>query len=308
MHDVPRGVADGALLRLLDGEVLPGRPGGTVAGAADTLAWRHAWLGTLHVPLDAVAGISAPPFNTAGTHDVVTLKDGDEVSGFCVQVGATVQVEDDRGTLHELPFNDIASIRLATPAPAAPVGCSSFMDGSVVRLRGFRMDGDGSIHHAPHPLASTPGLGAGVTTPHVLAVGEQVVPLAAVHIAPADTSTLAPEVIDATRSMRIGPVRLRGKGRWKLDVPSGMHHLRATIRVPDHLRHLAGGTLLVVVDEAPVAMIDLDEMHEARLDIPVDGGKVVRLERATGAHGEVGATVDLLDGVLVGPIRPRSTP
>ena len=157
-------------------------------------------------------------------------------------------------------------------------------------------------------MAEQPGVGASVAQPMVLSFGGAAVPLAQIPMRHRDESTIAPEVIAAGGAMALGPIRLRGEGAWAMTVPAGMHFLRASVEVPVHLQHLSGGSLLVLVDGIPKQVVDLASQHKTMLDVPVEGATEVQFERTTGPHGEVGATVDLIDGVLVGPIKPRLKP
>ena len=124
-----------------------------------------------------------------------------------------------------------------------------------------------------------------------------------VHPDKLDTTTLPPSIGPGqTSPITLRAVRLRGKGVWAMDVPAGMTRLRATPQVPSHLRHLAGGTLLVVVDGTPAQMIDLDTPPYDSIDVLIEGAQEVRFERTVGESGEVGATIDLVDGVMTGPL------
>lgn len=304
-HPVP----DGLRLQLTNGEVFPGRLEST--NGEDILQWRHAWLGRLDVPLDMVAGISGQVIVDAASVDSITLNSGDRWAGFCSTVGPTLVIETTVGDAverHSVLMSDVQSLRLAGRPPAPPVGCSAFADGTVVQLDQLRIDADGIPHHGPHPLAAQPGVGASVARPMVLSFGGAAVPLAQIAMRHRDETTIASEVIAAAGAMALGPIRLRGAGAWSMTVPEGMHFLRARVVVPAHLQHLAGGSLLVLVDGIPKQVVDLASQHQTMLDVSVEGAKVVQFERTTGPHGEVGATVDLVDGVLVGLIKPRSKP
>jgi len=304
-HLVPEGLR----LQLTNGEIFPGRLEST--NGQDILQWRHAWLGRLDVPLDMVAGISSQVIVETAALDSIALNSGDRWEGFCSTIGSTLVIETMVGDAvepHSVLMSDVRSLRLAGHPPTPPVGCSAFADGTVVLLDQLRIDADGIPHHGPHRMAEQPGVGASVAQPMVLSFGGAAVPLAQIPLRRRDEATLAPEVIATGGAMALGPIRLRGVGAWAMTVPDGMHFLRASAVVPAHLQHLSGGSLLVLVDGIPKQLVDLSTQHQTMLDVSIEGATEVQFERTTGPHGEVGATVDLVDGVLVGPIKPRLKP
>jgi len=287
------------------GEVFPGQI--EAAPDADHIAWRHPWLGRLRFPLDAITGVGAQPPPHGAQLDVLELADGDRMVGFCASLGPEINMEVPRpdGTMEQrsIPWRRIRALHLADARPQPPTGCSAFRDGTVVRLKQLRHAVDDVLHHAPHHAATHTGLGAPANGWTVLALGEQVLPLGESTVSADTPTTLAP-IIDTSGSLNTGPVRLRGIGTWHVDVPPGMTRFRTHVQIPSELRHLAGGALVFEVDGVERDRIDLadiagiDASHA--IEVQIDGASVIAIRRTGGAIGEVGATVDLVDGVLFG--------
>lgn len=298
--------ADVIRLHLNSGESLPGRI--DVAPDEDHIAWRHPWLGRLVWPLEQVAGIAYATPPAGGVLDVLTLDDGDRHEGFCASIGTDVVMEvelpDGRSETLTVPWGRIHALHLADARMRPPVGCSGFIDGTVVRLGDIRRDTDEVLHHAAHPATTHAGLGAPSKGWVVLALGDQVLPLGEAAITPA-TSTSLPPLRGSSELLKTGPIRLRGEGSWALEVPPGMDRLRAQARIPEHLRHLAGGALIVEVDGEIRSRVRLDDVANGTergfVDVDVEGIDRVILRRTLGPFGEVGATVEIVDGVLSGP-------
>lgn len=306
-------IPSGVRLHLNSGEVLPGQIEATAD--VDHIAWRHPWLGRLEFPLDMVAGIGryAPP---KGEHlDVMTLTNGDQIIGFCASIGPeiTMEVSQKEGTVEQrtIPWRTMKSIHLTDANIEPPTGCSAFRDGTVVRLEHLRRDADELLHHEPHPATTHAGLGAPASSWTTLALGDHVLPLGEATITIATPQTLEP-IIGGPSVLNTDPIRLRGTGAWRVDIPIGMTHFRALIRIPSHLQHLAGGMLTIELDKGAgppleACQIDLSGAMTTNgvrdIDIDIQGAKAMVVRRTGGVMGEVGATVDLVDGVLFGDLQ-----
>ena len=295
----------GACVHLTSGEVLPGRV--EESAAEDTLQWRHPWLGVLVINLDHVAAIGPQCVPQSSPDDILELHDGDRLQGFCVSIGPSLVFETQGAggdvRVHTVPMPSIKQLHLAGAVQGPPVGCSAFTDGTVVRLDNLHIDADGLLQHAPWRDAKQSGVGATVATPLAIALGDACVPLGELSVRALDATTL-PATMGAgvAGPLDLRPLRLQGEGRWAIALPSGMTRFNATVDVPLHLRHLAGGTLLVLVDGQPRQLIDLDSHTTESISVPIDGAKQLSFERTLGTHGEVGATVDLRHGVLTGTL------
>ncbi|MCH2135398.1 MAG: hypothetical protein MK101_02320 [Phycisphaerales bacterium] len=306
------GPLSGLRLHLRSGEAFPGTIEAT--SSPDMLAWRHPWLGRLEVSLDSVCslGRTSPLDDPDARHDVIELEDGDRLEGFCASIGPEVVIEvllpDGSEHTMSIPWRKIRSLRLADSHRRPPVGCSAFSDGTVAKIQGLRRGADDILRHAPHPLSTAPGIGAPAQGWAALALGD-VVPLGEVGIEPIGDALEGPS--SDGHLFNTGPVRLVGLGAWKVHVPEGMSRLRAQVHVPPHLRHLSGGALSVEADGVVRAHVQLGRPKRGEapmfIDVEIAEGNEVIIRRTGGPLGEVGATVELTNGVLIGPPTDSST-
>ena len=305
-------ISTGVRLHLNSGEILPGQ----IEEATDTdhIAWRHPWLGRLEFPLDAVAGVGTLVPKRGSHLDVITLRSGDQIVGFCASIGPeiTMEVSQTDGTVEQqtIPWRTMQSIYLADAHINPPTGCSSFRDGTVVRLEHLRRDADELLHHDPHPATTHIGLGAPAGSWTTLALGDQVLPLGEANITTSTPQTLEP-IIGTSSVLNTYPIRLCGTGVWQVDVPPHMTQFRALIRIPKHLQHLADGVLSIELDRVKESgqegcQIDLSKMmatdEVGYIDINIQGSKEMVIRRTGGVMGEVGATIELVDGVFFGSL------
>jgi hypothetical protein len=290
----------GLRLHLRNGASLPGHPG--VSDDPDHITWHHPWLGDLQWPLERVSGIGVMRPLTPALGDVLELVNGDRLEGFCAAVGPLVRMELPKasGALEtvEIPWSQVQALHLAQAHMSPPVGCSAFVDGTVVPLADLRRTEEGLLQHGPHAAALAPGLGAVRAKPLVLAFGKKVLPLAEATWTTHTDETL-PMAPRPTRVLSTDPLRLLGKGTWRVDLPPGMTRLRARVGIPRHVQHLVAGELKVHVSGHAVQRVVL-QPNGTLLDIDCTGADYLLLERTVGEHGEVGAVVDLTQGVLLG--------
>lgn len=135
----PRGITRAGLLELTDGQRLLGTP--SVATTDDeSLAWNHARLGLVSVPLESVRRLAVPrimpaaralPPLTADTEDVLRLTNGDTLRGFIAAFSADAVIELDSGSTISTPMNVVDEMALANP-PAPPEGIRLWLTGGNV--------------------------------------------------------------------------------------------------------------------------------------------------------------------------------
>jgi hypothetical protein len=290
---------------LNSGEVFPGHI--EASSDEDHLAWQHPWLGRLQFNIDDIAGVGVQDPPIGDQVDVITLQNGDQLLGFCATIGPTVVLERlQEGGQHvqqHIPWRRVRSIHLADANVASPVGCSAFRDGTIVRLRQLRRDSDEVLHYEPLSATIQHGLGAPNGSWTVLALGDLVLPLAEATISQATPSTL-PALVDQSGTLHTGAIRLQGEGVWSIDIPSGMTQLRAEVHIPSHLQHLAGGDMHFLVDGKELQHIQFGVPMDAsvvhHVDLHFENTQTLTIQRSGGETGEVGATIDLIDGVLFG--------
>jgi hypothetical protein len=292
------------------GESFPGQVG--AAADVDHIAWRHPWLGRLVFAVEDVAGVGMHTPPPGGQFDVMTLANGDQIVGFCASIGPEVimEVSHADGSIQQrsIPWQKIQSIHLAEANIEPPIGCSVFRDGTVVRLNHLRRDADERLHHDSHPATTHTGLGAPTNGWTMLALGDLVLPLGEASFS-TDTPTTLKPLINTLTVVNTNPIRLRGTGAWRVDVPRGMTHFRAFVRIPSHLQHLSSGALSIELDfgrgeSKEVEQIELSDLtsseNNGRINIDIEGATAIVFHRTGGVMGEVGATIDVVDGVLFG--------
>ncbi len=155
----------GGMLELTDGQRLPGsvlpdEPGtGTEVELAepstprDRLAWEHAWLGRIEVPLDRISQVLLQVASASETDetlqsksDVIVLTNGDVIEGFVTGLGnpVTLEVEvDARTTELELPLDRVAAVRIVAPVQPASGWRVWFRDGTVLDVASLHVGDDG---------------------------------------------------------------------------------------------------------------------------------------------------------------------
>ncbi len=130
---------------LTDGQRVIGRvpqaEGAEPAPAKDAPLSLETALGVVRLPLDVVGTIGvgrAPPSAPEPPRsDVVTLANGDLVTGFVESVGQTVTVQPEGTAAVTLPLERVAGIELANPREA-PAGTRVWLaDGSVLAVSGL---------------------------------------------------------------------------------------------------------------------------------------------------------------------------
>jgi len=127
-------------LETVDGRRLYGSPAGTVNGG-DTIAFSTERFGAIEVDLDRIDRLirfgTDPAAHPDATDDIVTLINGDTVSGFMLALGSESIEFETGGASVELPLERVVEIELANP-DARPEGMTLWLDsGAVVQAESF---------------------------------------------------------------------------------------------------------------------------------------------------------------------------
>ncbi len=138
---------------LVDGQRFAGalRSGET---APDAVLWRHSALGGLDISMEDVARVvlrkpkRGSPARATETEDVLTLVNGDRLSGFLESFGQTVRLEVE-GQTREIPPRRVAQGALANPARPAEGLTVWLADGSIVGAASVSISNSGEVTVVP---------------------------------------------------------------------------------------------------------------------------------------------------------------
>jgi hypothetical protein len=249
-------------VEMVDGEVIPGQLVDAVS-KPDSIAWEHALLGTLDLPIESVAkvvlraGSKDAREGTDSTSDVVVFTNGDLARGVVDSIvgrgtSGEVTMSVDRKTI-TTSLDRVASVTLANP-PKAPRGVFVWLrDGTVIA---------GATAELGTPVLTlsdgtfTTGSGRTIQVPWDDVVGvnmdaARVVPLSSVPLVEVKAGegrewSVPPRIEPASTSAGgVGEVELSGPivARWSL--PEGVRLITMSVSMPESARAL-GDCLLVV--------------------------------------------------------------
>lgn len=112
-------------LLLADGRRLPGTAAEGGSTSAEALAWKHAWLGRIEVPIDDIRALVLRPGETAPSahaEDVIILANGDRLEGIITALGDPITIEiggPDAARAIDVPLDRIAAAATLNPPRAA---------------------------------------------------------------------------------------------------------------------------------------------------------------------------------------------
>ncbi|MCC6581621.1 MAG: hypothetical protein IT440_14410 [Phycisphaeraceae bacterium] len=321
-RDEPRDRASGMMLELTDGQRLTGElvslPADANADADATLAWRHAQLGDLVLPMEQVAAWrrEASPPNAepaAPTSDRAALVNGDVLTGFLVSLShemARFQVDGQSQPL-DLPLHRIATLTLANPAAVDKLAASRTMvwlrDGSRLATAGFTLAEDQCQLLRP-TLGHHDKLTLPVSIVHRIDLADPAYRLVDLADLPR-TCTGGGEVFGVPMPARsVGStLLLHAPITLNLTLPAGAQRLTANARLDldaaltPALRQAAGFDLIVQSDDRTPERFRLDAEHDAiplNLLLPT-GTSSITLRLDPGPNGPVLDRLRLTDALLL---------
>ncbi|MEM1165651.1 MAG: hypothetical protein AAGI30_05105 [Planctomycetota bacterium] len=290
------GALGDAVLRLTDGQRLPGRPV-IDADDADAIRWRHPELGVIRVPLERVAavgpGASVGVLGAARLSDRLVLRNGDELTGFLASAGDPILFERDTdgAPVVEVPWERVDRVEFANPAET-PQGQRVWLD-------------DGTAI-APDDLVAWRDLfeqPAGVVA--VAWSTESIVPLASlepIEQTPVSLPRRSPVVAarhrdDATLPgpppLGLRDLTLAGPQRLTYDLPPDALRLLATAVMPS--TSLPSGACELVIRQGGDDLFTVTlgpDQRSAPIDVQVAGGPLT-FELREGERGPVQDIVEL---------------
>ncbi|CAG0995846.1 hypothetical protein PHYC_02555 [Phycisphaerales bacterium] len=143
-----------AMLRLTDGQALPGVPSSALADEAEAVAWESSLLGPVQVPLDRLSMMILRPEARgvdrlrATSSDMVLLLNGDMLDGYLERVGPTITMEKDRKR-SEIDRSRVVGIAFANPPTPASGAWAWFFDGSTIAADRLEISVDGRVRLTP---------------------------------------------------------------------------------------------------------------------------------------------------------------
>ncbi len=267
-----------AVLMLADGQRFYGR---WLQSGRDTqeeegtgIAWEHATMGRLRVPLDRVAGIAQPPnaadllAGQAGlASDVVVLTNGDRVGGFVESITDEQLrlLPDGADAAVALPRDRVRAVLLANPPiPLPSVGyLVTLRDGTRVRAQTFTLTRDAAELTLPTDLRPDSQPGEAVETVQLAADQITAVAMLDSGLRLIDLTSLPREVTDGGEvfGLPAAPV-VEPEGSLWLHAP-----VELVFRLPPGAVRFAADAELALDDDVPAAARPL-----ADVNITADGG------------------------------------
>ena len=304
------------VLRLTDGQLVPGFLMTAEAAGGDAIRWRSRRVGGFTVTLESVAALTlndGPREVVESASDVVVLTNADRLEGFVESIGPELAMEVG-GQKSRLAIDRVAWVQLAAKPTVAAAQLVYLSDGAILAARSIASSGSG--------LTVTWAL-AGDDSSGVLELGA----VDAIVFEPAALRSLAacevlkqeplqgrrwapPIGVQAIDDAPIGLAAITLDGpmgcEWRL--PAQAKRLRATIALPESAR--VWGNTTVTAAAAPrgggfgaAQVFELSaEKPEAELSLDCTGMERVRIEVLGRGYDRVQARAVLLEpAILIGP-------
>ena len=296
--------------------------GDIVSGDEEKVVVRHALLGELAIPLEAIAGIAGPsngPAETATappqdeTRDVIVLANGDRLSGTVERIGADGVKLSVGDATRDLGWDVARDVRLAATgdAPARPAAIVELVDGARFSVNRLQWGEDGV------EIRTLGEVAARVPLAHLRAIdlgGGRRVRLAEIPPARVEMRSFFgrpwPLRVDANAvgdGMRVegeaatGGIGLHASGRVSWALNGGYTRLLGRIGVDDSAGPLADPTVWILLDDRPIATFDALRWNAAArvIDADISGGKTLTFVIDGGRNGDTQDRVDLIEPVLL---------
>jgi hypothetical protein len=306
------------LLRLADGQSLPGEALSGARAAANVLVWNQsAWLGQMDVPLDHIesvafhAGARVPD---PGEEDVVELSNGDRLVGFVSALGDPLVIDlqplepgGERQRV-EIGLDRISAVRIVTPPRPASGTRVWLVDGTVVDVDGLvvteegvvRLEGVDYLRDAQPKRLDLTALVAAQFDP------EGLVPFAA--LAPRSVEGPSsryrkrePRTLDDLAPLGLARVELRGPIVARYSLPSVPVVFSAEAGLPPSARSWGDCELVLRSDRREVFRARLNGASPSvAVSVRLDGPEL-EIEVTEGAHGPIQDHVILRRAMLLAP-------
>jgi hypothetical protein len=300
------------MLRLTDGQLLPGEAISNARPEDDTLAWNHVWLGRLDVPLDRIRFLrlaSRPIALTPGDGDRLLLANGDRLDGLVISLGDPISLEvtDDTGSqIIDVPLRRVAALSMITP-PRDPVGRRVwFRDGSLLDVRSVRVGDDGFVRMDGDWFVDKSGVDS-VPLDRIAAVlfhSDRMVPLASLAPSRIDGAegryfVPPPAVTSVNAPLGLAGIEFRGPLIARYATPKGATRFAAEARLPLGAHEWGDFDLIVHDDDRVVFRTPLNrEFPTATINVPLDGSELT-IEMTPRRFGPIQDRL-VLDGAMVG--------
>lgn len=156
----PLGTVDAAnekpppMLRLTDGQALPGVLSTSTVGEGDSLLWESSLLGSVSIPLERISLLILRPEARGADHlratssDTVLLLNGDMIDGYLEDIGASIVIEKDRKK-YEIDRTRVVGMALANQPEPASGAWAWFFDGSAVAAASLELPSDRHVRITP---------------------------------------------------------------------------------------------------------------------------------------------------------------
>ncbi len=288
------------MLRLGDGQRFPGEALSGAKPGDDMVAWNHATLGRLEVPLDRIESVAftagAVPLRPEGA-DVVLLANGDRVEGFVTALGDPVSIEiddDGYGRTVEVPLERVAAISLVAPRKK-PKGRRVWLsDGTVIDVAQVRLGDDGIVRLSGLPFATERGMPT-VPLSSVAAIlfdPQVFIPFAVLKPArvegPATRYLVPPpRKLDELAALELSRLEFRGPLTVTYELPAGSTYFLAEARLAPPARSWGDCELVIRDDGQEVFRARLNRAQPtASISVPAKG-PTLTIEITEGRNGPI---------------------
>jgi len=293
-----------------------------VSGDEEMVVARHALLGELAIPLEAIAeiaGSSTGPVETAAappqddTRDLIVLANGDRLSGTVERIGPDGVKLSVGDATRDLGWDVARDVRLAATGetPARQGAIVELVDGARFSVSRLQWGEDGV------EIRTLGEVAARVPLAHLRAIdlgGGRRVRLAEIPPTRVEMRSFFgrswPVRIDANTvgdGMRVdgeaatGGIGLHASGRVSWALNGGYTRLLGRIGVDDSAGPLADATVWILLDDRPIATFDALRWNAAAraIDADISGGKTLTIVIDGGRNGDTQDRVDLIEPVLL---------
>lgn len=288
-------VRNPGMLVLNDGTRYTGWP----ESSGERFVWLNWWCGTIRPETDEIVSISrfdSGEPNEAFDEDVVRLRNKDLITGLVLDVGSSVEIENQDSETIRIPMDRIDSLSLVNPPKDASLSTMWLLQGDKVPIEGHEFGiGTGLRMPGREPLQPSNILSIALDPGRLVPLSE----------CPSSVEMLEdmiryripePSVSSGTWSLDAAPIELKGplRARWTLP-ESGMGFI-GTLTIPRTDRRVGSFGITIKDGRKVVLKMTLDgdnptadvsiQMESNELTIEIDEGEmgpiqdVLRLDRA----------------------------
>ncbi len=304
-----RPTSSSGWIELTDGQRYSGRLA-ELASDDEAIGWEQRDFGILWIPLENVSRIApnggAPSIGDGSElRDVISLTNGDTLSGYLVSAGAEFVMEDNTGAYATAPADLVALARLANPAQARAGLYIWLTDGSVVSAAALHDLGDQRVQ-----VELRSGETAVMPLAQVLAMtrdAERVVPLSdfeprislpySRRWSPDARSDPAPNAIE-TPLLFAADIHVPGPMTLRWTLPPGATRFATTATIPASAFPWGDCEIIVRNGGAEAGRFRVNQDNpRAEINVPVVS-RELEIEINAGAHGAVSDEVLLIAPLL----------